>query len=308
MGARRAQVAQDQAPRGSTSSRRRSPRGSRRSTAVIVRVTSRGEASMRRYGAHTSTGQVEEGVEERRPARPGRGAAAPRARRRAAGGCGAGRGGQTASWTRPGSGRAGGATRAGDGRRDAWRGAQRGGDGVAGGGVGVAGGGAEAGHRTAPRRQRPADGDRDALGPAHGAGCRCGRPAARRARRRERAGAPPAPSPRRASRRRPAPRRGTSAATPASRPAGRRSISVGSAASTPAGGAATTTPNALWAADAGGRRRGRWRRRRGGRRRRRSSSAACSPSACGGSARRGRVRWSIPAARWARRASSSKIA
>ena len=51
---------------GSTTSRRRIARGSRRSTAVIVRVTSPGEASMRRYGAQTSTGQVEEGVEERR--------------------------------------------------------------------------------------------------------------------------------------------------------------------------------------------------------------------------------------------------
>ncbi len=57
VGVGRAQVAQDQAPRGSTTNRRRHARGSRRSTAVIVRVTSRGEASMRRYGAHTSTGR-----------------------------------------------------------------------------------------------------------------------------------------------------------------------------------------------------------------------------------------------------------
>ena len=57
LGARRAQVDQDAPGRGTTSSRRRSPRGSRRSSVVIVRLTSRGDASMRRYGAQTSTGR-----------------------------------------------------------------------------------------------------------------------------------------------------------------------------------------------------------------------------------------------------------
>ena len=51
---------------GFTTSRRRIAHGSRRSTAVIVRLTSPGVASTRRYGAHVVLGQVEEGVEERR--------------------------------------------------------------------------------------------------------------------------------------------------------------------------------------------------------------------------------------------------
>ena len=61
LGARRAPLHQD-APRsrrhgGVASTRRRTGQGSRRSTAVIARLTSPGGASIRRYAAHVATGR-----------------------------------------------------------------------------------------------------------------------------------------------------------------------------------------------------------------------------------------------------------
>ena len=66
LGARGAQVDQDAPGRGTTSSRRRSPRGSRRNSVVIVRLTSprrRVDAQVRRPDVDR---QLEERVEERR--------------------------------------------------------------------------------------------------------------------------------------------------------------------------------------------------------------------------------------------------
>ena len=71
VGARRAPLGQRPSRRrldahgGVASTRRRTGRGSRRSTAVIARLTSPAEASTRRYADHSGSRQLEERVEER---------------------------------------------------------------------------------------------------------------------------------------------------------------------------------------------------------------------------------------------------
>ena len=235
---------------------------------------------MRRYGAHTSTGRSKKAsknvgqlvlVEAQQHLEPVGVQAAGAPQRRAA----------TRRPTRArGSGRA--ATRAGPGdrRRDAWRGPQRGGDGVAGGRVGVAGGGPEAGHRAAAWRQRPADGDRDALGAARRSGCRSGRPAAGRGRSAGPAGGRRAPSPRRASRRRPAPRSRNVGGEPGRRrPGAGPSASAAPRSTRRAAARPRRRRSAVWAADAAAGAGVPWRRRRGGRRRRRPSCSSLLPHA-----------------------------
>ena len=186
------------------------------------------------------------------PARPGRGAAAPPARRRAAAGCAEGAAARRRRG--PGGHRAARHTAGvSDRRGHPRRGAQRGGDGVAGGRVGVAGGRPEARHRASPRRQRPADGDRDALGAARRRRADAGgEPRGEVVGRDRRAGGEHGllDEPAVGDRHRVGERRRA-----AGEPAGRSQVHQGGQrGSTPTGGAATTTPNAVWAAIPRGRR------------------------------------------------------